>query len=168
MFFFVLSDYEEKFRKLMCEKQKTESKKELNAKRKLLTKSENRIAELDRLFKNIYEDKAKGVLSESRFQMLADGYENEQENLREQMEKLSAEISASEEQTDNLERFISKVHKYFDLQELTPSILKDLVKRVYVHAPETIDGKRTQQIDIYYDLIGFLPLSLLSKDNETV
>ncbi len=152
----------------MCEKQKTESKKELNTKRKLLTKSENRIAELDRLFKNIYEDKAKGILSESRFQMLADDYEKEQENLREQIENLSAEISANEEQTDNLERFISKVHKYFDLQELTPSILNDLVKRVYVHAPETIDGKRTQQIDIYYDLVGFLPLSLLNKDNETV
>ncbi len=115
-----ISAYEEKFRKLMCEKQKTENKKELNAKRKRLTKSENRIAELDRLFKNIYEDKAKGVLSESRFQMLADDHESEQENLREQIEKLSAEISASEEQTDNLGRFISKVHKYFDLQELTP------------------------------------------------
>ncbi len=100
--------------------------------------------------------------------MLADDYENEQENLREQIEKLSAEISASEEQTDNLERFISKVHKYFDLQELTTSVLNDLIKRVYVHAPETVDGKRTQQIDIYYDLVGFLPLSLLNKDNETV
>ncbi len=47
-------------------------------------------------------------------------------------------------------------------------MLNDLVKRVYIHAPETVDGKRTQQIDIYYDLVGFLPLSLLNKDNETV
>lgn len=159
--------FEKQFREVMGAKQKSESKKELNAKRKLLAKSENRIAELDRLFKSIYEDKANGVLSENRFQMLADDYENEQEELREKAAVLTDEIAVQEEETDNLERFISKIHKYFDLQELTPSILNDLVKKVYVHAPEYVDGKRTQQVDIYYDLVGFLPLSLLNKNNET-
>lgn len=151
----------------MGAKQKSESKKELNAKRKLLAKSENRIAELDRLFKSIYEDKTNGVLSETRFQMLADDYETEQEELRKKASALADEIVAQEEETDNLERFIAKIHKYFDLQELTPSILNDLVKKVYVHAPEYVEGKRTQQVDIYYDLVGFLPLSLLNKNNET-
>ena len=80
---------------------------------------------------------------------------------------LADEIAAQEEETDNLERFISKIHKYFDLQELTPSILNDLVKKVYVHAPEYVDGKRMQQVNIYYDLVGFLPLSLLNRNNET-
>ncbi len=62
---------------------------------------------------------------------------------------------------------ISKIHKYLDLQELTPSILNDMVKRVYVHAPQIIDGKRTQQIDICYELIGILPMSLLKENSET-
>ena len=79
-------------------------------------------------------------------------------------EKLSAEISETEEQSNNVERFILKVHKYFDLQELTPSVLNDMVKRVYVHAPQTIDGKRTQEIDIVYDLVGILPQSLLNNE----
>ncbi len=39
-------------------------------KKKLLAKAENRIAELDRFFKCIYEDKSKGVLSESRSQTI--------------------------------------------------------------------------------------------------
>ena len=103
---------------------------------------------MNRLFKNIYEDKTKGVLSESRFQILADDYEYEQKELELKIVSLSAEISKTEEQSDNLERFISKIHKYLNLQELTPTILNDMVKRVYVHAPQTIDGKRTQQIDI--------------------
>ena len=42
-----------------------------------------------------------------------------------------------------------------------------MVKRVYVHAPQTIDGKRTQEIDIVYDLVGILPLSLLNGHEET-
>lgn len=56
--------------------------------------------------------------------------------MQEQVETLTAEISETEEQSDNLERFIAKVHKYLDLQELTPAILNNLVKRVYVHAPK--------------------------------
>ena len=39
-----------------------------------------------------------------------------------------------------------------------------MVKRVYDHAPQTIDGKRTQEIDIVYDLVGILPQSLLNNE----
>ena len=151
----------------MGAKQKAEVKKEISVKKKLLIKCENRISELDRLFKNIYEDKAKGVLSENRFQMLADDYEKEQQELELKIVSLSAEMSDTEQQSDNLERFISKIHKYLDLQELTPTVLNDMVKSVYVHAPQTVDGKRTQQIDICYDLVGILPMSLLKQNNET-
>lgn len=159
--------FEKHFRIVMSAKQKTESKKELNDKRKFLVKCENRIADLDRLFKSIYEDKAKGTLNENRFQMLADDNENEQKELQEKVVSLNNEIASQEEQTDNSERFIANVNKYFDLQELTPSILNDLVKRVYVHAPDYIDGQRTQEVEIYYDMVGFLLLSLLNKNNET-
>lgn len=162
-----VANYENQFREIMGARQKAEVKKEISAKKKLLAKCENRINELNRLFKNIYEDKTKGVLSESRFQMLADDYEKEQQELELKIVSLSAEISDTEEQSNNLERFISKIHKYLNLQELTPTILNDMVKRVYVHAPQTIDGKRTQQIDICYDLVGILPMSLLNKNNET-
>ena len=159
--------YENQFREIMGARQKAEIKKEISAKKKLLAKCENRISELDRLFKSIYEDKAKGILSENRFQMLADDYEAEQQELELKITQLSTEISDTEEQSDNLERFISKIHKYLDLQELTPSILNDMVKRVYVHAPQIIDGKRTQKIDICYDLVGILPMSLLKQNSET-
>lgn len=162
-----VANYENQFREIIGARQKAEVKKEISAKKKLLAKCENRINELNRLFKNIYEDKTKGVLSENRFQMLANDYEQEQKEFELKIVSLSAEISKTEEQSDNLERFISKIHKYLNLQELTPIILNDMVKRVYVHAPETIDGKRTQQIDICYDLVGILPMSLLNKNNET-
>ena len=39
-----------------------------------------------------------------------------------------------------------------------------MVKRVYVHAPQVIDGKRTQEIDIVYDLVGILPQSLFEHE----
>ena len=162
-----VAGYENQFRKVLGAKQMAEVKKELSAKKKLLSKSESRMKELDLLFQRIYEDNVSGKISDERFEMLSANYETEQAELKQIIEKLSAEISETEEQSDNVERFISKVHKYFDLQELTPSVLNDMVKRVYVHAPQTIDGKRTQEIDIVYDLVGILPLSLLNGHEET-
>ena len=162
-----VASYENQFRKVLGAKQKAEVKKELNIKKKLLSKSESRIKELDLLFQRIYEDNVSKKISDERFEMLSANYENEQAELKQIIEKLSAKISETEEQSDNVERFIKKVHKYLDLQELTPSILNDLVKRVYVHTPQKIDGKRTQDIEIVYDMVGILPLSLLNGNDKT-
>ena len=70
---------------------------------------------------------------------------------------------------ENIDRFISKVRKYLDLDELTPALLNDMVKAVYVHAPDKSSGHREQQIDISYDLVGILPISLLAdlQNGET-
>ena len=152
-----VANHEEQFRKAMA------------AKRRQLTQAERRIEELDRLFKRIYEDNANGKLSDSRFQMLSDDYEQEQEELREKLLRLNEEINEQEEQTENIDRFISKVRKYLDLDELTPSVLNDMVKAVHVHAPDKSKGHREQQIDISYDLVGILPTSLLNdrQNGET-
>ena len=164
-----VSTHEERFRKAMGTKQKAEAKRELAAKRRQLTQAERRIEELDRLFKRIYEDNANGKLSDSRFQMLSDDYEQEQEELREKLLQLNEEIIQQEERAENIDRFIGKVRKYLDLDELTPAILNDMVKAVYVHAPDKSNGHREQQIDISYDLVGILPVSLLAdlQNGET-
>ena len=164
-----VANHEEQFRKTMGAKQKAEAKRELAAKRRQLTQAQRRIEELDRLFKHIYEDNANGKLSDSRFQMLSDDYEQEQKELREKLLRLNEEINQQEEQAENIDRFILKVRKYLDLDKLTPAILHDMVKAVYVHAPDKSKGHREQQIDISYDLVGILPASLLDdlQNGET-
>ena len=87
-----VANHEEQFRKAMGAKQKAEAKRGFAAKRRQLTQAERRIEELDRLFKRIYEDNANGKPSDSRFQMLSDDYEQEQE-----------------EQAENIDRFIGKI-----------------------------------------------------------
>lgn len=86
--------------------------------------------------------------------------------MTEKVAALTAELEQQEEQSENLEHFIDKVHKYFDLQKLTPDVLNDMVKRVEVHEPDKSSGKRTLQIDIYYDLVGYLPLSLSQTETR--
>ncbi len=115
------------------------------------------------------EDNANGKLSDSRFQMLSDDYEQEQEELREKLLQLNDEINQQEEQAENIDRFIGKVRKYLDLDELTPAVLNDMVKAVYVHAPDKSSRRRVQKVDISYDLVGILPTALLNdlQNGET-
>lgn len=153
--------YEDKFRKALGAKRSAEARKELSAKKRTLQKSENRIKELDRLFKRIYEDMVSGVISEARFQMLADSYEQEQDELREKITMLEEEIQNQEDQVENVDRFIQMAKKYLYLEKLTPAVLNDMVSAVYVHAPDKSSGYRIQDVDISYNYIGILPANLL-------
>jgi hypothetical protein len=49
------------------------------------------------------------------------------------------------------------------LQELTAYALHELVKAIYVGAPDKSSGKRRQEIFIHYDLVGFIPLDELQS-----
>ena len=156
-----VASYEDKFRKALGAKRSAEARKELSAKKRTLQKSENRIKELDKLFKRIYEDMVGGVISEARFQMLADSYEQEQEELREKITMLEEEIQNQEDQVENVDRFIQMAKKYLYLEKLTPAVLNDMVNAVYVHAPDKSSGHRIQDVDISYNYIGILPANLL-------
>ena len=156
-----VADYEDAFRRALGAKRSEEAKKDLSAKKRTLQKSENRLAELDRLFKRIYEDMVNGKLSEARFQMLSDDYEKEQVDLRIKIEMLENEIQNQEDQAENVDRFIRQAKKYLYLEKLTPTILNDMVNAVYVHAPDKSSGHRVQDVTISYNYIGILPANLL-------
>ena len=155
--------YEAHFRTIMEEKMQTESKAILKAKRKQLEKAEKRIQELDRLFVRTYEDNVSGKLSDERFAAMSHGYEEEQQGLKEAAEVLRKEIEVQEQQNQNLDLFIERIQKYTALDELTPYVAHELIKAIYVGAPDKSSGKRRQSIHIEYDLIGFIPLNELMK-----
>ena len=76
---------------------------------------------------------------------------------------MQQDIEVQERQIENLEQFIQRAHKYEDLQELTPYALRELVKAIYIEAPDKSSGKRRQNIRISYDLVGFIPVEELLK-----
>ena len=80
------------------------------------------------------------------------------------IQTLQQDIEVQERQIENLEQFIQRVHKYKDLDELTPYALRELVKGVYIEAPDKSSGKRRQNIRISYDLVGVIPLNELMKE----
>lgn len=155
--------YEDHFRVVVQEQLKIESDEKIQAWRKQLTQAEKRIAELDKLFVKIYEDNAKGKLSDERFSMMSGNYEAEQKKLRMDVVELQKNIEEQERQNERLEKFIQKAKHYQDLNSLTPDALRDMVSAIYVGAPDKSSGKRQQKIEIYYDGAGFIPLNLLMQ-----
>ena len=132
-------------------------------KRRQLTQSQRRMDEIDRLFKRIYEDMVSGKITESRFDKLSEDYEAEQAKIAKKIEALESEISQQEEDAESIEEFIRRAKKYPVLNELTPTVLNDLVNRVYVCAPDKSSGHRVQEVRISLNLIGFLPESFIAE-----
>lgn len=50
--------------------------------------------------------------------------------------------------------------------ENTPYALRELVKAVYVEAPDKPSGKRKQRVHIEYGLVGYIPVDELIKAEQ--
>jgi hypothetical protein len=153
-----LQQFEHVFIRQQIDATLAERRYELSAKQKQIEKDEKRIKELDRLFRKIYEDNVNGKLNDERFYKLSDGYEAEQEQLKQEIEALTAEVSKADTEATNVAKLIAVTKKYTHIDELTPEILNAFVDKIVVHEREKKDGKRTQQIDIYYSYVGIVDI----------
>lgn len=162
----VVTRYEAYFRSEMEQKLRLQSEETLRLCKKRLTQAEKRIGELDRLFVRIYEDNVSGKLDDDKFAMMSQNYTQEQKDLKAEVTGLQQKIEEQEQQADNLEQFIQRVKRNSDLTELTPYALRELVKAVYVEAPDKSSGKRKQKIHICYDLVGFIRVDELLKAEQ--
>jgi len=62
--------------------------------RKQIAKNENRLAELDKIFRSLYEDKALSKISEEMYEDMSFACEQERSALREKTESLQSELDA--------------------------------------------------------------------------
>ena len=145
-----IHDNEDEFVRLAMEKSNNNHLSDLKKAKKTLTANEKRIAELDRLFKRLYEDNVAGRISDTRFDQMSKDYEAEQEQLRKQTAELAVFISDNEQKTNDVETFVEIVRKYEVVTELTPEVMNELIDRIEVHAPDKSSGHRRQTIDIYF------------------
>ena len=129
-----------------------EAEKEAKKRKREIAQVEKRIAELDRIFKRIYEDDINGAISHERFLKLSTDYEAEQKELIEQV-KIWREAVETFEQDKA------------DFRELTPTIVNEFVKKIIVHAPDKSSGHRRQKVELVWNFIGEVNLP---GDDQTV
>ena len=145
------------FVEFINKKSSSENRRELTVKTNELSKLEKRNAELNALFKRLYEDNVLGKITNEQFRMLSDGYNAEQREIQEQIPRLKSEIEDLKAASANVDKFIDIVNKYTDLKKLTPEVLRVFIAKVVIHERDCKWSKTAeQQIDIYFRYIGKL------------
>ena len=82
----------------MEQKLRLSSEAAIRGHKKRLAQAEKRLGELDRLFIRIYEDNVAERITDERFSMMSKTYEDEQAQLKEEIQTLRQEIEVQERQ----------------------------------------------------------------------
>jgi hypothetical protein len=157
-------EHESEFIELVREKSMLRQGETVKSSKRQITKNERRIAELDKLFRSLYEDKVSGAITPERFAQMSGGYEQEQGELKTQNVTLQSELDAFNTETANAEKFIGLVRRFTRFDELTTVMLNELVDKVIVHEGEWSEGKspvtgrsmgtRRQHVEVFLKYIG--------------
>ena len=163
-----MKNFEDLFIKEQLAKSTQDELKQIAKNKKELEQAKKRIIEIDTLFQHIYEDNISGKLTDERFRNLSFNYDKEQKELKTKIEQLSKEINNTEKKTTDLTQFISNVKKYTEITELTPEILNELIEKILVHQTQKVNGKKVQEIDIYYRGVGIISFPVSLEDMTMV
>ena len=78
------------------------------------------------------------------------------------MSFLSSMAALETKKTDTT-KFIDLVRKYSQITELTPQIINEFIDKVTVHQAVKIDGKRRQDIEVYFRQLLKTPMKKKEK-----
>lgn len=161
-----MKSYEDLFIKEQLAKSTQDELKQISKNKKELEQAKKRIIEIDNLFMHIYEDNVSGKITDERFRSLSFNYDKEQQELKIKIEQLSKDIENTEKKDTDITQFISNVKKYTEIAKLTPEILNELIEKIIIHQKEKVNGKKVQEIDIYYRGVGIISFPVSIDDIE--
>ena len=135
------------------EVEKIDEGKELSNKLEL---KKNQLAELDRSYEQLYEDRLEGNITERNFNLMNVSISKKQDKLIEEIKVLEGDIEVSFETEDNYKKFMNNISKYAKIKSLNRFILNQIIDNIYLYDKEEIDGQISQKVEIHYKFIGKL------------
>ena len=135
------------------EVEKIDEGKELSNKLEL---KKNQLAELDRSYEQLYEDRLEGNITERNFNLMNVSISKKQDKLIEEIKVLEGDIEVSFETEDNYKKFMNNISKYAKIKSINRYILNQIIDKIYVYDKEEIDGEISQKVEIHYKFIGKL------------
>jgi DNA invertase Pin-like site-specific DNA recombinase len=150
-------EHTREFAEYIGNRQSAEIQREIRRQERELTAMRKRGAELDAIFKKLYEDRVLGHLSVEQFQTLSGGYTEEQKKLAAEIPAKEAAIQKLRDTVSSTEGFTAKAKRYTDITELTPELLRLFIQKIVVHEKSTKWSKKAMQtIEIHYSDIGYI------------
>lgn len=122
--------------------------------RQEIAKLRRRVQELEHMTAKLYEDKVSGAISEATFLMLIEKSERERIQRAERLNALLQEADKVQQKMANIQKWTAIIQKYLYLQELDREILDALIDHIEIGEATVVDGKRHQNIKIFYRFVG--------------
>ena len=150
-------EHPEKFAAYIGSKQSAELQREIRRQEKELAAMRKRKAELDAIFKKLYEDSVLGRITTEQFQMLSGSYTEEQNLITVGIPQKESEIQRLRETVSGTDSFLDKAKRYTDITELTPELLRLFIEKIVVHEKEVKWSKHAPQtVEIHYNGISYV------------
>lgn len=95
-----------------------------------------RIKDLDNIIRCLYEDRVCGRITLERYDTMAGSYEQEQAELKQDLESISAQISEMDMREKYVRDFMKNARTYIEMPKLTPELLRVFIHRIDVYEKE--------------------------------
>ncbi len=147
-------------KKLFAQRQLEEfgekQKKELAEKRRELDKAKLRVREIDGIIQKLYEDNATGKISDERFATMSVSLENEQSELKTVFPLWRMSLRTQKSKPKAYSGSLTKQSRLPVWNPSRPELVHEFIEKIVVSAPEYKDGKRYQEVAIYYNGVGII------------
>jgi len=150
-----VSDHDRFIKRLMCLEKDEQEEKRLMLERKM-RESQNRIKTVDGLGKKLFEDRYSGNVPDNIFKQLMSDYENERNELQNNIDYWKLELSKIKSADDNVSKWVGSISKYTEIQNITRPVLLELIDSITVSEKQVVNGAPQQEIIINYKFIGNL------------
>ena len=148
-------EHTQEFAAYICDRQSAELRREIRRQELELSGMKKREAELEAIFKRLYEDSVLGRITTEQFQTLSASYVAEQEQLKTAIPQKEREVAKLKATVSGADNFIARAKRYTDIQELTPELLRLFIEKIVVHEKDVKWSKHARQtVEIHYTDIG--------------
>lgn len=150
--------YEPVFLYLMAQKDIVSKRTETNRLKSSIESGKRRIQDLDKLIERIYEDQVLGNISAERYARMSINYENEQRELVKRVDEDEKRLVSIEQTSLDLKILLKVLRNSTAFEELTPTLVNSLIRRIEVHNNDKSSGHCSVKVDIYFTAIGLIDI----------
>ena len=150
--------YEPVFLYLMAQKDIVSKRTETNRLKSSIESGKRRIQDLDKLIERIYEDQVLGNISAERYARMSINYENEQRELVKRVDEDEKRLVSIEQTSLDLKTLLKVLRSNTAFEELTPTLVNSLIRRIEVHNNDKSSGHCSVKVDIYFTAIGLIDI----------
>ena len=126
----------EDFYKMAMTNGEKEARKFYDTATKQQNKLNARIKDLDNIIRCLYEDRVCGRITPERYDTMAGSYEQEQAELKLELESITTQIREMDLREKYVRDFVENARTYIEMPKLTPELLRVFIHRIDVYEKE--------------------------------